>query len=221
MLIVIGQTTGEQKFIQAARKTLDFAMKFNRPDGNDWWETPLYSPNLLAAGNAAIAYALGYKEFSDERYLERARHWIRCVIPFTHLWEPEGLPMIYNTKPCFNSTNWFLSDWVSRHVQWEVLAVFATSGELGIDWAKLDPEVDWNRYHRGITTAVLRWMIDHNDPEWMLKSGFPPELIVDGTWDAGFADAFDPVSNIYKGGPIRPEAITKNILLLLEKGEIK
>ncbi len=221
VLIVVGQTTREQKFIQAARKTLDFMMKFNRPEGGDWWESPLHSPNLLAAGDAAIAYALGYKEFSDERYLERARHWIRCVIPFTHLWEPEGMPMIYNTKPCFNSTNWFLSDWVSRHVQWEILGVFAASGDLGIDWAKTDPEIDWNRYHRGVTTAVLRWMIDHNDPEWMLKSGFSPELVMDGTSDAMFADAFDPVSNIYKGGPISPEVITRNILLLLEKGEIK
>jgi len=221
VLILVGQTTGEQKFIQAARKTLNFAMKFDRPEGGDWWETPLHSPNLLAAGNAAIAYYLGYKEFGDERYLERARHWIRCVIPFTHLWEPEGVQMIYNTKPCFNTTCWFLADWTSRHVQWEILEVFATSGKLGIDWAKIDPEIDWNRYHRGVTTAVLRWMVDHSDPEWMLKSKFPPELVVDGAWDAAFSDTFDPVSNTYVGGPIVPGLIARNILLLLEKGEIK
>ncbi|MGQ9631817.1 MAG: hypothetical protein ACUVXI_16135 [bacterium] len=221
VLILAGQTTGEQKFIQAARKTLDFAMKFERPEGGDWWETPLHSPNILAAGNAAIAYYLGYKEFGDERYLERARHWIRCVIPFTHLWEPEEVQTIYNTKPCFCTTSWFLADWVARHVQWEILEVFATSAKLGIDWAQVDPEIDWNRYHRGVTTAVLRWMIDHNDPEWMRKSKYPPALIVDGTWDGAYSDTFDPVSNTYVGGPIVPGLIARNILLLLEKEEIK
>ncbi len=221
VLILVGQTTGKQKFFNAARKTLEFAMKFNRPEGGDWWETPLHSPNLLAAGNAAIAYYLGYKQFNDERYLEKARHWIRSVIPFTHLWEPKDVPMIYNTKPCFCSSCWFLADWVSSHVQWEILEIFATSAKLGIDWARIDPELDWNRYHRGVTTAVLRWMVDHNDLEWMHRSECSPNVVAEGAWDTAFTDAFDPVNNVYMGGlSIVSGIIAKNILVLLEKGEI-
>ena len=217
MLILAGQQSGQQKFLDAAHKTLEFAMKFDRPEGGDWWETPLHSPNLLTAGNSAIAYYLGYKQFGDNRYLERARHWIRSLIPFTHLWEPMDMVMNYNTKPCFNSTSWFLSDWTAKHVQWEVLTVFHMSEKLGIDWAEIDPEVDWNTYQRGVTTAVLRWMIDHDDPEWMFRSEFPEAAIENGAWDTLFSDTFDPVSDTYGGGPIMPELIAANILIVLKR----
>ena len=216
-LLLAGRKTGEQVYLDAARKTLDYALPFERPEGGDWWETPLYSPNLLAAGNGAIAYYLGYKQFGDERYLERSRRWMRSVIPFTHLWEPDDMAMVYNTKPCLNSTSWFLSDWVSKHVQWEILRSFALSAELGIYWAEVDPEIDWDTYQRGVTAAVMRWMIDHEDPEWMFKSEFPPDLVVDGAWDTLFADTFDPVHDTYGGGPISPEIIAANVLLVLAR----
>jgi hypothetical protein len=222
MLILAGQATGEERFLLAARNTLDYAMNLpDRPEGGDWWETPLHSPNILAAGHAAIAYSLGYRQFGDARYLERARYWIRAVLPFTHLWEPDEVETIYNTKPCFCSTGWFLSDWVSRHVIWEILEVMAASVQLGIDWAQIDPEIDWNRYHRGVTTAVLRWVIDHSNPEWMAKSKFPPRLVADGTWDGAYADTYDPVDDTYTGGPIVPGLIARNILLLMKKGQIE
>ena len=34
-------------------------MPMRRPEGGDFWETPLHSPNLLAAGHAANA--IGYQ----------------------------------------------------------------------------------------------------------------------------------------------------------------
>jgi len=219
-LLLAAEKTGQQRFYDAAKKTLEFAMQWdNRPEGGDWWETPLHSPNLLTSGNAAIAYYLGYKAFGDERYLQRAIHWIRCVLPFTHLWEPHDMPMLYNTKPCLNSTCWFLSDWVSKHVQWEVLRVFSESKRLGIDWAKIDPEVDWRTYQRGVTTAALRWMIDSQDPDWMFGSEYTPGLVEDGKWDTRFADTHDPVYGTYGGGPISPDAIAHNILILLGRDE--
>ncbi len=213
-LLQAGEELGDRRFIEAARRGLEFAMKFERPEGGDWWETPLRSPNLLAAGNAGIAYYLGYREFGDERYLERACHFIRCMIPFTHLWQPLDVSMLYNTKPCLNSTCWFLSDWTAKHVQWEVLTVFHKSDQLGIDWAKIDPGLDWDRYQRGVTTAVLRWMIDHGDQEWMFRSEFPADAVKDGLWDTLFADTFDPVNDTYGGGPIMPEVIAANVQIV-------
>jgi hypothetical protein len=215
-LLIAHEKTGRDDFKEAAHKTLEFAMRFLRPEGGDWWETPLHSPNLLAAGNAAIAYYKGYQLFGDERYRERAIWWIRGVIPFTHLWEPLDLPMIYNTKPCLNTTAWFLSDWVSKHVQWEVLRTFKLSRELGIDWAEIDPEIDWHTYHRGVTVAVLRWFIDHEDPEWMFRSEYPPEWVADGSWDMLWADTFDPVNGSYGGGPLSGSEVADNILIVLE-----
>jgi len=215
-LLLAVKETGETRYLEAALKALDASLKWDRPEGGDWWETPLYSPNLLAAGNAAIAYYLGYRACGDERYLERAIHHIRGMLPFTHLWQPADITMLYNTKPCLNSTCWYLSDWVSKHVIWEVLRVFQQSRQLGIDWAKIDPAIDWVTYQRGVTTAVLRWMVDHNDPDWLFKAEFAPELITGGAWDTLFADTFDPVHNCYGGGPITPDLIGANIRIVLE-----
>ena len=39
-----------------------------RPEGGDYWETPLHAPNLLATGHAAVAFELGYRTLGDERY---------------------------------------------------------------------------------------------------------------------------------------------------------
>ncbi len=216
-LLVAGEKLGEKSFLEGARRALDFCIDLERPEGGDWWETPLHSPNLLASGHAAIAYALGYRIFQDPRYIEKARYWIRCLIPFTHLWQPGDMEMVYNTKACFCSTSWFLSDWTSKHVQWEVLTVFSKSHALGIDWAKLDPEVDWERFHRGITTAALRWMIDHEDASWMYRYELPREKVEAGQWDTCFCDTFDPVWGTYGGAPIMPELIAENIVWILRR----
>ncbi|MHB1357838.1 MAG: hypothetical protein ACYCZF_17855 [Anaerolineae bacterium] len=215
-LLIAARETQDAKYRAAAQRALQSALKWARPEGGDWWETPLFSPNLLAAGNAAIAYYLGYQELGDKRYLEKAVHFIRCLLPFTHLWQPFDVPMLYNTKPCLNSTCWYLSDWVSKHVQWEVLTIFAQSAKLGINWAEIDPEIDWVTYQRGVTTAVLRWMVDHEDPAWLHAAEFRQEWIKEGAWDTLFADTFDPVHALYGGGPITPNIIGENILITLE-----
>lgn len=208
--------TSREVYKVAIHKALEFAMRFARPEGGDWWETPFRSPNLLAAGNAAMAYYLGYQLLGDERYKAKAIWWIRGVLPFTHLWQPQDMQMVYNTKPCLNSTAWFLSDWVSKHVQWEVLQVFEQSWKNGIDWAVVDPEIDWHMYHRGVTTAVLRWMIDHSDPAWMFMSEYPREWVGAGQWDMLWADTFDPVKGSYGGGPISSSEIAENIQIVMQ-----
>lgn len=112
-----------KEYRDAARKALDYCIPMQRPEGGDYWETPLHSPNLLAAGHAAIACYLGYREFGLEDYKNKAIYWIRCLLPFTNLWEPEPDSMLYNTKPCLCSSDWYFANWVRDHVQWEVLTV--------------------------------------------------------------------------------------------------
>jgi hypothetical protein len=219
-LLLLADSTGEQQFRAAARKALDYCLTMQRPEGGDWWETPLHSPNLLAAGHAAIAYYLGYKTFNDPRYLQKAIYWVRSILPFTHLWQPEEVAEIYNTKPCLNTTAWYVSNWVINHVQWEVLESFAMSSELGIDWGKIDPGIDWHRFQKGITVAVLRWMIDHNDPthkwdpDWGVADADPAKR---GLLDTCFADAHDSVTGRYWGGLIEPEPVGINLTAILER----
>ena len=58
-LLLLAEATGEEAFRDAAHKALEYCMPLTRPEGGDFWETPLHSPNLYAAGHAAIAYELG------------------------------------------------------------------------------------------------------------------------------------------------------------------
>jgi len=145
-LLNIADKTGEQKYKDAAQKALQYSLIFTRPEGGDFWETPLHAPNLLAAGHAAIAYYEGYKAFGNPQYKERAIYWIRSILPFTNLWEPDNIQELYNTKPCFCSSDWYFANWVRDHVQWEVLSVFAASSSMGIQWAKIDPDIDWKSF---------------------------------------------------------------------------
>lgn len=219
-LLYLAKATGEDAFAEAAQRALDFCLKMQRPEGGDYWETPLHSPNLLAAGHAAVAYHVGYQHFGDERYLQKAVYWLRALLPFTHLWEPDATPMLYNTKPCLCSSDWYFANWVRDHVQWEVLETFALSSSYGIDWSTVDPEIDWHRYQRGVTTAALRWMLDAKVATW-LPHNLPDTLALykEGLLDSCFADTHNSVTGNYGGMAILPDVIAVNLLDLLQKNE--
>lgn len=203
-------------FRTAARKALDYCLSMERPEGGDFWETPLHAPNLLAAGHAAIAYVLAYRAFGAERYLGKAIHWIRALLPFTHLWQPRYLSMLYNTKPCLCSSDWYFANWVRDHVQWEVLETFALSSELGIDWGEVDPDLDWHTYHAGITIAALRWMVDHTEAHW-LPHNLPDTYAAytQGAFDDCFADTHNSTTGNYGGMTIPPDVIAVNLMAVM------
>ncbi len=216
-LLDIGEQTGNQAYLDAAKKSLEFCMPMTRPEAGDFWETPLHAPNLLAAGHAAIAYYRGYELLGDERYRDKAIYWIRSVLPFTHLWEPDDISMIYNTKPCLTSSDWYFANWVRDHVQWEVLAVFASSADRGIHWNEIDPEVDWRRYHEGITAAAVRWISDHTRNDWRPHN--LPETLEEyknGAFDGCYPDTHNSTTGMYGGMMILPDPIARNIMAVLD-----
>ncbi len=216
-LLTIAQKTGDAKYKDAARKALEFCMHMMRPEAGDFWETPLHAPNLLAAGHAAIAYYEGYKVFGDERYRQKAIYWIRSLLPFTNLWEPSDIPMMYNTKPCLCSSDWYFANWVRDHVQWEVLAVFSQSGSHGINWAEVDKEMDWMTYHEGITRASMRWIQIHTDNNWRphnLPASY--EAYQRGEFDYCYSDTHNSTTGFYAGMFITPEPIASNIYIILD-----
>lgn len=217
-LLDLASQTGEPEFLTGACKALDYCLPMRRPEGGDFWETPLHSPNLLAAGHAAVAYLLGCRATGKEVYRTKAVRWIRSLLPFTHLWEPSRgeVKMLYNTKPCLCSSDWYFANWVRDHVQWEVLETFALSIQHGIDWAHEDPEIDWRTYHRGITVAVLRWMLDHTDDTWRphnIPSTLP--LYRQGMLDMCYADTHNATSGNYGGAVIMPDVVALHLLEIL------
>lgn len=214
------ERTGDGRLADAARRALDACARWDRPEGGDYWETPLHAPNLLAAGHAAVAHEMGYRLLGQQRYADRAVHWIRCLLPFTHLWEPATTPMLYDTKPCLCSSDWYFANWVRDHVQWEVLEVFALSSDQGIDWAAVDPELDWAMYQEGVTAAGVRWLLDHREDRWM-PHNLPQsrERYAAGGFDMCLPDTHNSVTGLHGGMAIAPDVVALNLLAVLERRE--
>ncbi len=217
-LLRLAEQTGDETLREGARKALEHCLALQRPEAGDFWETPLHAPNLLAAGHAAVAFYKGYQLFHDERYKQKSIYWIRSILPFTHLWQPENVPMMYNTKPCLCSSDWYFANWVRDHVQWEVLAVFNDSTAEGIKWHEIDPEIDWHRFHRGITVAAIRWLSDHRRDDWRPHN--VPETLEpyrEGKFDMCYPDTHNSTSGNYGGMFILPDPVAMNIYGVLDE----
>lgn len=214
------QVSGRADCAEAAARALDACARWTRPEGGDYWETPLHAPNLLAAGHAAVAHEVGRRVLGVERYGERAVWWLRSMLAFTHLWEPAVTPMLYDTKPCLCSSDWYFANWVRDHVQWEVLEVFALSRRHGIDWAAVDPEIDWARFHEGVTSAAVRWLLDSSDRSW-LPHNLPDsrKRYEAGDFDLCLPDTHSTLTGLYGGMAIAPDAVAVNLLGVLERRE--
>jgi len=217
-LLILGQRTGDQRFLDAAQRAFDFTMDMERPEAGDFWETPLHAANLLAAGNAAVGNYLAYEQFKDEKYKEKAIYWMRSLLAFTHLWEPEDIDMLYNTKPVLSSSDWYFANWVRDHVQWEVLSVFADVARHNLKWDEIDPEINWLKYQEGITNAALRWMRVYPDNKWG-PHNLPEtsERYTKGEYDYAFTDTHNSVTGNYGGMMIMPANIAVNIYYLLDR----
>ena len=221
-LLDIANKTGEEKYADAARKAFEFCMHMTRPEAGDNWECPLHAANLFAAGHAAIGYYEAYRKWGDDKYKEKAIYWIRTILPFTHLWETDQVKMMYNTKPVFSSSDWYFANWVRDHVQWEVLSVFIESTEREIYWDDIDTEVDWDRFHEGITTAVIRWMIIHTEDTWR-PHNIPAtwEGYLNGDYDYTYPDTHNSITGKYGGMFISPEPIANNIYSIFDREKMK
>lgn len=214
-LFELASATGDESFTDGALRALDACLDLYRPEGGDFWETPLHAPNLFAAGHGAVAYALGHRLTGDERYADRVRHWLRSLLGFTHLWEPAGSPMLYNTKPCLCSSDWYFAHWVRDHVQWEVLESFALADAHDLDLAAFDPELDWSTYRAGVTWAGVRWLIDHRTDNWR-PHNVPASLDAyrEGRLDLCLPDTHNATTGLYGGMAIPPGTLGLNLLAL-------
>ena len=222
-LLKIGRETGDQRFLNAAKKAFNFCMDYQRPEAGDFWETPLHAANLLAAGHAAVGNYLAYQEFNDEKYKQKAIYWMRTLLAFTHLWEPDDLHMLYNTKPVLSSSDWYFANWVRDHVQWEVLAVFVDVARNQLNWDEIDPEIDWLRFQEGITNAAIRWMLNQTiDKNW-LPHNLPEtyDRFLRGEYNYAYPDTHNSTTGNYGGMMIMPDRIAENIYYLMDRKEKK
>ncbi|MBO4423424.1 MAG: hypothetical protein J5879_08285, partial [Clostridia bacterium] len=217
-LVKIYEATNDKKYFDAAIKALDFCADMIRPEGGDYWETPLHAPNLLAAGNAANVFYYVYKNHGVERYKERAVYFLRSLLAFTHLRQPKGLKTMYCTKPCLCCSDWYFANWVRDFVQWEVLRCIAESKALGTPWEEIDPELDWITYVKGVTTAAYNFMGDHKKNNWR-PHNIPDTLqnYERGEYDVCYSDTLNSVTGNTGGMFIQPSAIADCIYIIKDK----
>lgn len=217
-LIRIYEKTNDKKYFDAAIKAFDLCMDMIRPEGGDYWETPLHAPNLLAAGQAANAFYYVYKNHGIKRYKDKAKYFLRSLLAFTHLRRPKNIPSLYNTKPCLCCSDWYFANWVRDFVQWEVLRCIAEAESLGISWVEIDPEIDWLRYIEGVTTAAYNWMADHSKNNWR-PHNIPSTLqrYENGEYDTCYSDTFNSVTGNTGGMFIHPSAIADCIYCFKDK----
>jgi hypothetical protein len=125
--------------------------------------------------------------------------------------------MIYNTKPVLSSSDWYFANWVRDHVQWEVLAVFSLSASRGIRWDKIDPAIDWKRFHEGITNAAIRWISVHTEDNWR-PHNIPTtyESYLEGDFDYCYPDTHNSTTGNYGGMFIMPDPIAVNIYSVID-----
>ena len=217
-LLLFYRLTGEEKYAEAARRALDFALPYTRPEAGDYWETPLHAPNLLAAGLAMNVYYLAYELFGREDYRRKAIYWLRALIPFTNFWEPANIPSLYATKPCLCSSDWYFANWVRDHVQWEVQLSFALSNQLGYNRSVIDPELDWHTFQKGITCASFHWSLLAETNTWR-PHNIPAsyELYKQGAFDYCYSDTHNSITGNIGGMCIMPGDTANNIYAMLDR----
>jgi len=219
LLLTIGEYLQDDKYTIAAKKALEISMPMDRPEGGDWWETPLYSPNYYTAGWGAIAYYLGFQVFGDEKYKERSAHFLKCMLPFTYLWQSEAFPMVYHTNPLFGGTGWRYMAWTDRCVHWQIISLIDLSIQMGINWSEIDHDIDWEKYQKGAILAGMRLLADHKNMEWRVHSEDVNDEFKAGKMDMYVADTFDPVAFTYGGLNIRipPDALANCIIHFIKE----
>ena len=219
LLLTIGEYLQDENYSLAAKKALEISMTMDRPEGGDWWETPLHSPNYYTAGWGAMAYYLGFQVFGEEKYKERSAHFLKSMLPFTYLWQSDAFPMTYHTNPLFGGTGWRYMAWSDRCVHWQIISLIDLSLQMGIDWSEIDDDIDWDRYQKGAILAGMRLLADHKNMEWRVHSEDVNDEFKAGMMDMFIADTFDPVAFTYGGLGIRipPDALANCIINFLEE----
>ncbi|MBP1587961.1 MAG: hypothetical protein ILO53_06135 [Clostridia bacterium] len=221
-LMTVYETCGDRKYLDGAIRALRFCTAYNRPEGGDFWETPLHAPNLLAAGSAVCAFYRAFKITGEAVFKEKSVRFLRSLLAFTHLRRPRSVNSLYNTKPCLCSSDWYFANWVRDFVQWEVLRCLNQSYDCGALWHEIDPELDWKSYEIGVTSAVMHFVADTGKALNWRPHNIPATLdnYLKGEYNGCFADTLNSVTGNIGGMFIPPVSPADAIYKLIDEFEL-
>ncbi len=144
--------TLDPQAVKAGLKALDFLSTCLRPEGAQSWESPLHTPDLLAAAKCCEACLLGYRLTGEQRWLDQARLWALRGLPFVYLWQaPERPLMAYGTVPLFGATWFDVQSWFGVASPWVGLQY----AESLLALAHYDDSLPWRRLAEGICRFAM------------------------------------------------------------------
>ncbi|MDI6782494.1 MAG: hypothetical protein QME64_00160 [bacterium] len=185
--------TGEEKYIQAGKKALQFMDQFSIPRGAQSWEVPLHTPDVLASARAVHAYLEGYKLTGNTHYLEQAKFWAKTGLPFIYFWGDAERPVMkYNSIPVFGATFYTVS-WFAKPVIWNGLVYADALFHL----SQYDQSFPWYVVAEGITRSGIN------------------QQYTEGKSKGCYPDSWDLIDNRAYPADINPENIMKNVFFLL------
>ncbi len=184
--------SGDESFKPQAEKALDAMKRFKVPRGAQNWECPLYTPDLLAAAWAVMAYVEAYRIWNEQDHLEQAIYWARAGIPFVYAWNMPGRPLMrYSTIPVFGTT-FYTHSWFGVPVQWNGLVfAYALQKLWGFDRSR-----PWRDIAEGITINAMY-------QQW-----------TEGKFKGTYPDKLDEYFTKGKGPHLNPEDIMVNLFTL-------
>lgn len=154
------------------------------PRGAQCWEMPLHTPDILASALMAETFARAYQMSGDAEFLDAAREWAQAGMAFVYLEEPhaEHPPSVtdpyglYATTAVFGASDWTLTNWIGRPVQWCGL-VYARALQC---LAGVEPDAAraafWRRLASGIAFSGLKQCYTAAEPPYdgLLPDSFDP-----------------------------------------------
>jgi len=146
-LLEFARLSGDQQALDAGRRALAAAARFDTPRGAQTWELSLHTPDVLAAAHLVRAHVQAFELTQDRAFLDGARRWAVRGLPFVYLRAAPALP--YATIAVFGATNWRAPLWIGLPVQWCGLVYADALARL----APHDETFPWRTVAEGVLRA--------------------------------------------------------------------
>ena len=152
ILLKHARISGTEISLVAGLKALKGMDRFKVPRGALASESPLKTPNLLAAAYAVGAYVEAHALTDDKRYIERAERWAKSGLAFIYHWNlPDRPVMRFASVPMFGATSETRA-WFGVPSQWSGL-VFAYHLQ---HLARYSQRGNWTNIAEGILHSSMR-----------------------------------------------------------------
>lgn len=161
VLLKHARISGNENSLNAGLKALKGMDRFKVPRGAQASESPLKTPNLLAAAYAVGAYVEAHAITDDKRHIERAEKWARAGLAFIYHWNlPDRPAMRFASVPVFGATSetraWFgvPSQWIGLVFAYHLQHLARCSQRY--DWARIAEGIVHSGMHQQWTEGEFR-----------------------------------------------------------------